>query len=262
MRVQLISDLHLEYLEEGDASINFAMLVTPSAPILLIAGDVATYDCPALPEFLNWVGSKFEFVFWVLGNHEFYNTKQVSMKDVKNKLQAMCPQNVHILDNEAVIVDDMIIIGTTLWSYVPEKYIDKVQATISDYRYMYGSDGNLITVADTNRFHAESVAFIRGEVEKNRGKHVVVLSHYSPSLVDTLHPNYYGSPLNHAFASDIEMSGVDVWCFGHTHYNVRIDKHSNGYKLVSNQFGYEGEHDGCLYKYAFVVDVGPGPHYS
>ncbi len=271
MKVQLISDLHFEYLEDAcdgedvDASIDFAVLVIPSAPILLIAGDVATYDCPMLPTFLKWAGSKFQHVFWVLGNHEFYNTKRVSMKSVKSLLQAMCPSNVRILDNETAVVEDILIIGSTLWSHVPDKYSEKVQSTISDYRYIFNENGSVITVADTNQLYDESVAFIKEALRKNKNKYSIVVTHHSPSLSDTLHPNYCGSPLNHAFATDIDLASdekPEVWCFGHTHYNVKHDKCSRGYMLASNQFGYEGEHDGCLYKFAYVIDVGESPHYS
>lgn len=268
MKVQLLSDLHLEYLEdvlaEGEATagtIDFTMIVEPAAPVLLMAGDIATLECPLLPHFLQWVSARFENVYWVLGNHEFYNTKRVGMAVVKQRLAELCPQNVRILDNETVVLDDVAIIGSTLWSHVPAECSRKVQTTVSDYRYVFGENERVVTVDDTNRLHEESVAFLKNELEKYKGKYTVVVTHHAPSMKGTIHPTYCGSPLNHAFATDLELvRWPDVWCYGHTHYNATID--DMGCKIMSNQFGYEGEHDGRLYKFAFVIYVGSDPHYG
>lgn len=267
MRVQLVSDIHLDALEEDGANIDFGLLITPSAPTLVMAGDISAYNCPLLSAFLSWVAGKFEYVFWVLGNHEFYNTKGLTMNDIKDRLRSLCPRNVYILDNEYIILDDVIILGSTLWSHVPVQYTNKVETTISDYRYIFSnsSQGN-IRVEETNQLYKESVHFIRTTLEEHKGKQAIVVTHHAPSMKDTIHPMYHGSPLNHAFASDIVFQDTDkapdVWCYGHTHYNVRIDKHPNGYKLLTNQFGYEGEHEGLLYKFDCCVDIGTDLYYG
>lgn len=271
MKFQLVSDIHLEYLEDDEGvELDFGAIIEPNAPILVMAGDIATFECPILPAFLNWVSTNFDYVFWILGNHEFYNTKRASMSDVKTKLKSLCPKNVRILDNDSVVIHDVLFIGSTLWSHVPDEHVDKVYRTVSDYRYIYSDckvdEKNLcISVQDTNRIHAQSVAFIRNTLKQNKGKYAVVITHHGPSLLDTIHSIYHRSPLNHAFATDIAFDdddGPDIWCYGHTHYNISVDKHPNGYKLVSNQFGYEGEHDGRLFKYSYCIEVGDGLYYG
>lgn len=258
MKVQLVSDIHLEHLEDEE-DLDFELILSPCASVLVMAGDVATNDCPLLPVFLSWVGSKFEHVIWVLGNHEFYNTKRVCMDQIKNKLRGMCPKNVRILDNEFVIVDGVMFIGSTLWSHVPKEYRDKVETMVSDYRYIFSdSCSGIVTCEYTNKLYEECLAYIRHALEQDRCLKRVVITHHAPSMEDTLHPKYAGSPLNYAFASNIVFSngkGPNVWCYGHTHYNQSIDNHTHGYKLVSNQFGYEGEHTGRIYKWDYVFDV-------
>lgn len=260
MKVQLASDLHLEHFED-ETELDFGLIICPSAPILVMAGDVATYDCPLLPLFLDWVSSKFDHVLWVLGNHEFYNTKRLSMCEIKNKLRSLCSlqRNVRILDNEFVMFEGVIFIGSTLWSHVPTEHQEKVQTMVSDYRYIFAENKNTqVTCHDTNKLHEESVEYIRNIIRQNKMFKKVVITHHAPSIDDTLHPRYNGSYLNFAFASNIAFDdghGPDVWCYGHTHFNRTISKHPHGYRLVSNQFGYEGDHSGNIYKWDYVFEL-------
>ena len=257
MKLQLISDIHLEHLEEDNKNIfDFSKILIPSAPILLMAGDISTYDCKLLSLFLLWISERFENVFWILGNHEFYNTEGLNMTDITIILRRLCPKNILILDNEHIIIGDVLFIGSTLWSEVPLEYMHKIQRKLNDYKYIYHND-KLINCKDTNDLYKKSVAYIRETLNKNKNNKLVIITHHAPSIYDTIEPKYRGDKLNYAFASNIILeNSLDViWCYGHTHYNVNMNKQKNGYKLISNQYGYEGEHSGCLYRDDYTFEI-------
>lgn len=70
-----------------------------------------------------------------------------------------------------------------------------------------------LRVADTNRLHAEAVAWIERETTeaKDRGLSVVVLTHHTPSFRGTSNPVYAGSPIASAFSTDLEhLMGADA----------------------------------------------------
>lgn len=62
----LLSDVHLEY---DDVIVpNFKVV----APILMLVGDIGRPDIPTLQKFLLDQCQRFEHIFYVAGNHCFY----------------------------------------------------------------------------------------------------------------------------------------------------------------------------------------------
>ena len=68
MRVDLVSDLHMEHWEN-----NYDFLKYKQSSILIVAGDVAT-DPELTSEWLTIAASEYKHVLFVCGNHE--HTKQ------------------------------------------------------------------------------------------------------------------------------------------------------------------------------------------
>jgi hypothetical protein len=172
------------------------------------------------------------------------------MDDIKNKLIEMISmyKNIHILDNEIYHYNDILFIGSTLWSFIPDKYIYKIKKEINDYKYVY-KNNKRINPNDTNLLHQESIKFIQDEINNNLDKKIIIITHHAPQIKETSYSEYIGSYTNHAFSTDLSFENEDkikLWCFGHTHHNIFLD---NKYKLLSNQFGYIGEHTGITYKF-------------
>ena len=104
MIIQIVSDLHLEYLEEYDLD---SLIEKKNANILVLVGDIGSlYRYPQLIGFLDKVCRIYEYVLYVPGNHEYYkmNTNDVGicMKDLKQKMNDLETifKNLIILDNE------------------------------------------------------------------------------------------------------------------------------------------------------------------
>ena len=71
MSFQIASDLHLEFRGE-----NFRGLFKPSAPILLLLGDICACgtiaDFKIYKAFIEYIAPKYKLIMHVPGNHEYY----------------------------------------------------------------------------------------------------------------------------------------------------------------------------------------------
>ncbi|GAM21227.1 hypothetical protein SAMD00019534_044020, partial [Acytostelium subglobosum LB1] len=254
------SDIHLEMSSDTEHRPHVAALYnfTPKPDhryFLALCGDIGSMHTPALCSFLWKVSQRYEHVFLIAGNHEFYNPPRHDIKtmaQVKHEITERCKQlpNVHFMDDTVFMLDEYKIIGSTLWSFVPEKQVNVVQAQLNDYHMIYVEDERtpgakrLATVKDTNILHERAVAFIKKEVAG--ASNCLLLTHHAPlfsipeqnkHLCD---PMYLNSPINVAFHTDLDhlvRPPVLLWIFGHTHYTSKFIH--NGVVVASNQVGYD-----------------------
>lgn len=107
MKIHLLSDLHLEtgpYVIPKDLEYD----------VLVAAGDISDRPEQAI-EFLKSVGKP---VVYVLGNHDYWSPKgDVDMADRLAELKTLAADsNVHVLENESIVIDDTRFLGCTLWT--------------------------------------------------------------------------------------------------------------------------------------------------
>lgn len=245
MKIQLASDLHLEI----NTRLSFDELLEPIAPILILAGDIGNPTDDIYAEFLLWCGSKYETVFVIAGNHEYYSLSTiVNMKDRKALILSICDSagnNIHFLDNSSCqINDDVVIIGSTLWSYISPKNALVVSYCINDFRYIYTDDDALLSINEYNGMHIECYRWLEEEIDKHSDKTVLVVTHHLPSF-SLIANKYKGSAVNSAFASDVDhfyaKDNVKYWFYGHSHASSDVIK--EGCRLATNPHGYGDENE-------------------
>jgi len=80
MKIQYCSDLHLEFPMNSDYIMEAK--IPPLGDILVLAGDI-TYlgDVFYKHTFFDYLSDNFSFVYWVPGNHEFYDGFDLSNFD-------------------------------------------------------------------------------------------------------------------------------------------------------------------------------------
>ena len=117
MKIRIISDLHLD-------PIYFEPLDIPIVPnekdiVMVIAGDAAEQrnSCGFIFEMLQ----RFKAVVFVCGNHEYFkgNLKRTPEKiseRIAEKNGGKLPNNFHLLAMDEVVIDDVVFIGSTLWT--------------------------------------------------------------------------------------------------------------------------------------------------
>lgn len=249
LQIQVASDLHIEFYDgyEGIPK----DIVVPKAPVLALLGDIGLACTDQLREFLYQQANQFETVLLLIGNHEFYNSGGTShtVQEQTQWLRDVCDKqsNLHLLENTAMELKGVRILGTALWSDIPSSLQPRAAQSMNDYHISYIADEyskmtRQLAPSDTSQWHSSAVAWLEQEIEASTRKNqpVLVLTHHTPSLKGTSSPQYEGSSLSHCFSTDLtrllRSPLVKAWCCGHTHYNFDFMVHST--RLVSNQRGY------------------------
>ena len=252
MKIQLLSDLHNEFLRHGKNNPNHkwsGLIPETDADIIILAGDIDTGTNGA-----GWAISESERlaknIIYVLGNHEFYGHEYGSLKA---KIAKQCEgTGVHCLDTDVYIQDDVRFIGTTLWTdykadiSVPQDlamfYVDKALADHKQIKYRSGDSYRRFKPPDALAIHLKELSWVEKQLDGNHKGRTVVVTHHGPHPV-CQHPVFPVSEMSAAFHSDlgnlIAENDIDVWVYGHTHAN--LDKVIFDTRIISNQAGYPGE---------------------
>ena len=257
MTFNVVSDIHYqpdsEYTEDGEYTgnsvpcfIDFEPKELKSADYLLIAGDLATDDIfeKALDKVKREIEGKFKDVFYVYGNHDYYDvgyTKTVSRKN-------------HLVEEN--LEENIVLLGTTLWTPVPK--IDEYEVTrrMNDFRAI--PNWNIDKVRE--RYNEES-SWLRERVKhyKDLGKKVVAMTHTCPRI--ELHPDFqrhnlwfdkqrktnpeledfWGYQASY-YVTDHSCDDIkpDVWIYGH-HHLLPMDKTLDGVRYLRHTIGYSGD---------------------
>ncbi|MFT3710933.1 MAG: metallophosphoesterase [Archangium sp.] len=234
MRIRLWSDLHLEFGPFEPPSLE-------GVDVVVLAGDIDLKG-----RGIEFAKSLDRPVVYVAGNHEYYGNAIPRFTD---KLREACVgTQVHFLEREAVVIGRTRFLGTTLWTNWKGDGTHSVGVAhahavgrMNDYKRIRVSPRfGKLRPNETLRWHFESVAWLKGELESPHEGPTVVVTHHAP-LLDAVETKDRGTPLHGADASALEsmMGRMDAWVFGHTH--VAYDAIVSGTRVVSNPRGYVGE---------------------
>jgi Icc-related predicted phosphoesterase len=254
MKIQLVSDVHLEFGHE-------VHITNAGADVLVLAGDIFCARHLKTPEdefmprpieyknamtFFEECAKEFPHVIYIMGNHEHYKHVFNDTASVIRETVAGLP-NFHFLDNESVMIDGVKFIGATLWTDMNDNCpmtMDHLWRSMSDfhvikYRDMLDSYFKF-TPRTAYREHLISRMFIEGELDGETP--TVIVTHHAPSY-QSIHEMYKTDHyMNGGYASDLEYMmapNVKLWCHGHTHNN--FDYEVFGTRVVCNPLGYPGE---------------------
>jgi len=239
MKFQLISDIHLEF-------INYFPIIPPNAPYLFLAGDIGKIGLPNFRYFFDYCSQNWKKVFYVLGNHEYYHnhkTHSVLLREYKE----FCNQytNVFLLNNEGTELEEnglkYFIYGSTLWSN-PSK-----EDGINDFYQIKAKNAKNwnvpINLEQFKELHHEAIC----KLEENLGKeNMIIMTHFPPvrriGKNTTSHPKYEGELQETYFANQLDKKmykDVKIWISGHTHYSY--DFVDGDTRFISNAMGYPDE---------------------
>lgn len=255
-RLRFVSDLHLEFKKSIYTPALIPLYSIPKNDnkyYLALLGDIGNPYKPQFNDFLEKVSPLYEKVFFVPGNHEYYNLDIDEPRDVetvKTKLKNICSyyNNIVILDNKVDYIDNFKLIGSTLWSTIDNSHKYYLSTKINDYLLIRKTKFDNITVDDTNKWNSESIKFIESELETSF--QCIVLTHHAPLFSNsklnqfTASSQYYNSINNQAFHNDLKnliKPPIYAWLYGHTHYASKF--YFNNVLIATNQLGYSNEED-------------------
>lgn len=228
MKFSVISDLHLE----------FADLELPGGEVLILSGDVceakhvrAEYTpgdkTHRYTRFFHEECAKYDRVIYVLGNHEHYGGR---FDKTYGYLTSVLPKKIELLEKSYTEVDDVVVIGATLWTDVNRG--DPItgwtlKSSMNDYRVIqnFYADKSLyykLTPEATRDDHMRAKQYIADVANQFSDRPVVVVTHHSPSpqSIKAKYANDYH--MNGGFGSNMEQFILDhpnirYWTHGHMH---------------------------------------------
>lgn len=250
MRVQYCSDLHLEFPMNKKFMEKHCLETV--GEVLILAGDILPFGLHSTQTaFIDVVADRFERVYWIPGNHEYYDYDAAT---ISNPLLEKLRSNVWLVNNQVVTYKDICFICSTLWSKIQPINEFEVQRCISDFFSIQWLNEK-ITTRQFNELHRQSVTFLENALKENSGNKNIVVTHHVPTLYQ--YPaQYRNSPLNDAFVTElhdlIHHSGARYWIYGHHHCNTPAFNIGST-TLLTNQLGYVHHYEyGSFRKDAWV----------
>ena len=230
--------------------------------MLVLAGDIGNPFDTCYAQFIGECASLLPRVVVIAGNHEYYNTSGIKMKQVEDQIGHVCGKyaNVVYLNKKAVSVDGIEIIGAALWTNIPDSCAAAVANGLNDYRLIYNNEGSILRVIDVNSIFQDHLEFIRRSIIAARlaGRRTLVVTHHVPLNKGTSDPvfEYEGNKTNTAFTTDLNhflgKEAVDVWVCGHTHWS--FEHNVRGSRVISNQYGY-GRNPHKRYRKGLLIEI-------
>lgn len=252
MKIQILSDLHNEFLRNGKVASGHhwdGLIPESNADVIVLAGDIDTGT-----QGIQWAIQESERlskpVIYVPGNHEYYHNEYFGLRI---EMASLCDDaGVHCLDCGEFISDGVRIIGATLWTdyevntEVPiDVAMDFVENSLPDHRvikFKCADEIRRFMPLDALSIHEKELVWLQKKLDTPFDGKTVVVTHHGPHVV-CQHPGFPVCEITGAFHSDlsglIERYDIDLWVYGHTHSN--LDVVVSNTRIVSNQAGYPGE---------------------
>lgn len=245
---QYISDIHIEHNEHENnilikpISDSYYSFDCNSKKNLILAGDIGNPLSKKYWSFIIQESKLFDRVFLICGNHEYYgNNIDYINNFISKNISKLNLNNVFFLNNKTFIIDcknnkKIKLIGSTLWSYIPNEYYQVVSSYMNDYKLIQNLSPKV-----SNFLFSKSKQFIEDELKSSDSSDYLnlVITHHAPSFNNTSEEIYKDKPTTHAFASDLDhlVEKSTYWIYGHTHHNYH-GYHNISSKLKTNQLGY------------------------
>lgn len=247
MKIQIVSDLHLEFCDINIQNVD-------DTDVLILSGDILVIEKLKRPvagqpylDFLKRVTFQFPHVIYVAGNHEFYSSGKFFQG--VDDLREICRQfpNLYFLERDTVTINDILFVGGTLWTdcnkYDPLTMLH-LQSMMNDYRATINDKNGYIPIKtkDTCERHKMTLDYIMQVLDMNKDKKCVVVTHHTPSF-QSMHPMYANDQImNGGYHSELseyilDRPQIKLWTHGHTHNS--FDYMIGSTRVVCNPRGYE-----------------------
>lgn len=275
MRLQLLSDLHLE----NDPG--FVPQAAPGADLLVLAGDIGSYQAGSRldePDFglrrFSPRHGPWRTVLYVPGNHEYDGLEH---DDAHARLRDACERlGLTWLERETVVIDGVRFVGTTLWTDF-EALVDpradvtrqrqqreKAHRAANFYLRKHTSlrQGRPRLADDLADLGRECQRWLREALATPFDGPTVAVTHFAPSL-RSADPRYGLVPGTAGFCNALDelLPHARLWMHGHLHcpvdYTVEGIHEGRPWRcrVVANPLGYAHKGEQAGFKADWTVDV-------
>jgi len=289
MRIQLLSDLHLERQPW------FEPVVAPGADVLVLAGDIGSYQAGSLLKDDDFGLGRFSplkrsdawrEVFYLPGNHEYDG---LDFDATRARLQETCARlGITWLEGEVLVRDGVRFVGSTLWADFDALGADRAalrneagqtpltaQLKLREKAFRAADfylrkfhtlrDGTPQLAEQVREWSLQSQTWLREALATPFDGLTIAVTHFAPSL-RSADPRYGVNPGTAGFCNALDdlLPGADVWMHGHLHCAIDyeaggIDAAGNDWRcrVVANPLGYadKGEQAGFVPDWSLDTDA-------
>jgi predicted phosphodiesterase len=277
MRLQLLSDLHLE----NDPG--FVPQAAPDVDLLVLAGDVGSYQTGSRlnePDFglrrFSPHHGPWRTVLYVPGNHEYDG---LEYDEAHARLQEACARlGLTWLERETVVIDGVRFVGTTLWTDfealvdpladVTRQHQQRQKALRAANFYLRKNTslrrGQPLLAEDLAALGRECQHWLRDALAAPFDGPTVAVTHFAPSL-RSADPRYGLVPGTAGFCNALDelLPHAQLWMHGHLHcpvdYTVEGTREGRAWRcrVVANPLGYAHKGEQAGFRADWTVEVPP-----
>jgi predicted phosphodiesterase len=259
MKIQLLSDLHIEHFRHGNAQVD-SLAIHTEADVIVLAGDIHK-GMDSLSAAQRVAQRAAKPVVWVPGNHEFYGK---DLPEVLNAYRATPVDGVHVLLDTTTVIGGVRFAGGLLWTDfaiyegsrrlpTAKDAMHRVSRALNDFNYIR-SGKELFTVEESLDAHVATRTFLEGVAAQEFDGPTVIVTHHGPHpgsvhrryapdsrMLASSHRLPYENDdwlMTPGFVSNLEplVERFDAWLHGHVHnsFDYRVGK----CRVVANPRGY------------------------
>jgi Icc-related predicted phosphoesterase len=235
MKIQIASDLHLEFFERLFP--DYRIVEPTDAEVLVLAGDIHRH-AQAIAAFRDWPVP----IIYVHGNHEGYGADFEQL--IPEMRESARLAGIHYLENDELVVNGVRFLGCCLWTDYCLQGKEKKEAAMReaarcmmDHKAILTGNGKFFMPQDALQIHIASLDWLSRKLEEPFDGPTVVVTHHGPHP-KSIHPRYAGDIVNAGFITDLTplLDKATLWVHGHVHDS--FDYRVNGTRVVANPRGY------------------------
>ncbi|WP_422422198.1 metallophosphoesterase family protein [Pseudomonas sp. GZD-222] len=235
MKILIYSDLHLEFADFHPPA--------TECDLVVLAGDISVRS-----RGVAWANETFNCpVIYACGNHEYYKGH---LDRTLTKMRAAAAENVHVLDNQTLIISGTRFLVATAWTdfTATGDYNAAMRVSaewMNDFkRIRIGEGYSKLRPVDLIARNIITREFLATELAKQFDGKTVVVTHHCPiqDVAGDGHEGHLGAAYFNQWHDLVAQA--DMWVFGHTHHAV--DTVVSGCRVLSNPRGYPGERTGFV----------------
>ena len=278
MNIQLLSDLHLE------SNPHFSAQPTPGADLLVLAGDIGSYQPGSLLQGSDFGLARFSPlpvdrggagwptpVLFIPGNHEYDG---LDFEATHMRLRETCERlGLVWLEQQSLVLQGVRFIGSTLWAdfdalsaaaaaagdiTLGEQLKSREKAFRAANFYLrknHALQHGEPMLADAVRERGlQSQAWLRQALAQPFDGPTVVVTHFAPSL-QSADPRYGLAPGTAGFCNALDdlLGQAQLWLHGHLH--CPSDYVKNGCRVVANPLGYARKGEQNAFKPDLLIKI-------
>ena len=264
MNIKILSDVHLEFYNNYKfTKLCKKMLISLNEykknEILILAGDIGKVNTDIeynkYKEFIINIKNYFNKILLSAGNHEYYDSS-IDKTNYKLKLLENEIENLYFLNNQSLVLNNKLFLGTTLWG--DNKNLINFNS-INDFHKIFDFKNNPNNYIDLNN---KCKIWLENNCINNY-KDIIIITHHQPSYKVIDKKYYRFNHLNSYYACDLDnlinkytnipLGRRYYFIYGHTHTpNLSYDKNIT---YICNPYGYIGENTDIYERLFFEITI-------